>query len=108
MKNIILKVALEKISYSADVLYSYVANDEINFEVGQRVIVPFGKGNSRRRGIILGFEENSDCENLKEIFAIIDKVSLIKSDMIDLIKWMKNKYFCTYYDVVRLIFPAGS
>ncbi len=108
MRNIILKVALEKISYSADVLYSYVANDEINFEVGQRVIVPFGKGNSRRRGIILGFEENSECENLKEIFAIIDKVSLIKSDMIDLIKWMKNKYFCTYYDVVSLIFPAGS
>lgn len=108
MKNIVLKIALENVSYSADILYSYVVSDEINFEVGQRVIVPFGRGNSKRSGIILDLEENSECENLKEIFAIIDKVSLINSDMVELIKWMKNKYFCTYYDAVRLIFPAGS
>lgn len=108
MKNTILKIALENISYSADVLYSYAASGEINFEIGQRVIVPFGKGNSKRRGIILEIEENCECENLKEIFAVVDRKSLINKDMIELIKWAKNKYFCTYYDIVRLIFPAGS
>lgn len=106
-KNIILKVALEKISYSADVLYSYASSDDIDFEIGQRVIVPFGNGNSKRRGIILDIEENCEYKSLKEIFAIVDKKSLIDKDMIDLIKWIKNRYFCTYYDAVRLVFPAG-
>ncbi len=107
MKKIVLKIALENISYSADVLYSYTSSDEIGFEVGQRVIVPFGKGNSKKRGIILEIDENSESEKLKEIFAIIDKKSLINEEMVELIKWMKHRYFCTYFDVVRLIFPVG-
>lgn len=107
MKKIVLKIALENISYSADVLYSYAANDEIGFEVGQRVIVPFGRSNSKRRGIILGIDESSEFGDLKEIFAIIDKKSLISQDLIELIKWMKNRYFCTYFDVAHLIFPNG-
>ena len=108
MKKIVLKIALENISYSADVLYSYTSDSKMDFEVGQRVIVPFGSGNSKRRGIILDIDESDEAENLKEIFAIIDKKSLINKDMIEIIKWMKDRYFCTYFDVVRLIFPSGS
>lgn len=107
MKKIILKVALENVSYSADVLYSYISSEEINFEIGQRVIVPFGKVNAKRRGIILEIDESSEYEKLKEIFAIIDKKSLISEEMVELIKFMKERYFCTYFDVVRLIFPIG-
>ena len=89
MKNTVLKIALENISYSADVLYSYCASDENDLELGQRVIVPFGRGNSKKRGIILGIDKNSASENLKEIFAVIDKKPLIDEETVELIKWMK-------------------
>ena len=105
--NKILRVALENISYSADLLYSYKPNGDFNFELGQRVIVPFGKCNAKRQGVILGIDDGSECDNLKEIFAIVDKESLIDGSMIGLIEYVKNKYFCTYFDVVRLILPPG-
>ncbi|MBR2735049.1 MAG: primosomal protein N', partial [Clostridia bacterium] len=107
MKNTVLKIALENISYSADVLYSYCTSDENDLELGQRVVVPFGIGNSKKRGIILGIDKNSESENLKEIFAVIDKKPLIDEETVELIKWMKDRYFCTYFDVVRLVFPSG-
>ena len=48
-------VAIEKATYAYDAIYTYLIPDALRDEisVGSRVIVPFGKGNKRRLGVVL-------------------------------------------------------
>ena len=104
----IVKVAVESLSYSCDKLYSYNVPCEIvdSIKVGKRIIIPFGK-NQRKCGLIIEMLESDDEENvnLKNICAVLDEVPQVSVEMICLIKEIKNRCFCTYFDVAKLIFP---
>lgn len=52
-------------------------------------------------------ESNSSEENLKEIYAVLDTVPPLSREMIQLIKWIKSRYFCTYYEAIKLVIPKG-
>ncbi len=102
------KIAVEKISYYADEMYSYSVPKEFEnaIDVGSRVIVPFGKGDSPRFGIVIELEFGSK-ENLKEIIAVLDESPLISFKEISIAKWMKKRYFCSYFDAIKLMLPPG-
>lgn len=106
--NLVVGVAVEKVSYPADILYKYQVPKEFEsyIIVGKRVIVPFGRGNSVRQGIILEVN-NTAKENLKPINMVLDIVSPISWEMIGIIKWVKEKYFCTYFEAAKLVIPSG-
>lgn len=109
--KLMVKVAIEKINYDADILYTYSVPE--NFEnlvcVGKRVLVPFGKGNSKRKGIIVEITgENLKIRNIKSIITVLDEAPFINKKMLQLALWMKNSYFCSLYDAIKLIVPAGS
>ena len=38
--------------------------------------------------------------NFKEIFDILDEHPIFKVEDLKLIKWMKNRYLCTYMDCI--------
>ena len=106
----VAKVAVEKATMSFDILFSYYVpeNLTVSISIGQRVIIPFGSGNSRRQGIILELhQQSSNAENLKSIYDITDKNPILNEEMVRLVLWMKNRYFCTYYDAVKLVLPTG-
>lgn len=104
----IVKVAVESLSYSCDKLYSYNVPCEIvdSIKVGKRIIIPFGK-NQKKCGLIIEMLESDDEENvnLKNICAVLDEVPQVSVEMIYLIKEIRNRYFCTYFDAAKLIFP---
>lgn len=104
----VAKIAVEKTTLNFDILFSYSIPDNLadKVKVGQRVIVPFGAGNSSRQGIILDFDED-DSQKLKPIARIIEKKPILNGEMVDLVIWMKERYFCTYFDAIRLVIPAG-
>ena len=106
--NLIVGVAVEKLSFAVDMLYEYNVPKEFEnyIEVGKRVIVPFGRGNAVRQGIILEVH-NVQKDNLKSISMILDAVSVVSKEMIQIIKWVKEKYFCTYVDAAKLVIPSG-
>lgn len=99
-------VAVCAAAYSFDRMFSYVAMQEI--AVGCRVIVPFGKGNAKRVGIVLSCskQEQTDLQ-LKSIVSVVDEHPILSGEMLDLVFWLKEMTFCTYYDAVRTILPAG-
>lgn len=103
MRKIAL-VAVE-IIYGADIPYSYIIPDNLvdKLEIGSCVFIPFGNGNRKRKGLVLDFRE-SDQEGLKEIISVTD-LGLDKKG-VELIKYIKNRYFCTYYDAFKLLQPA--
>ena len=106
----IAKVAVSKISYSADLLYSYLVPDYFsNLKVGQIVLVPFGSSRKNRLGIIYGLEEKEKSKvkanRLKVISEILYKDFFIKEEILELSKFMKSRYFCTFFDAVKTMVP---
>lgn len=99
-------VAVCAASYSFDRLFSYVARQEV--AVGCRVIVPFGKGNAKRVGIVLSCTRQMQTEQqLKSVLSVVDEQPILSKEMLDMVFWLKEMTFCTYYDAVRTILPAG-
>ena len=108
-EKFIVKVAVEHIVYSLDKLYDYIVPKEIcqNISVGCRVLVPFGVGNKKRQGIVLQTVFSSDTSKLKSVFALLDTTPFLSDEMLGLAKFIKNKYFCTIFDAVKLMIPTG-
>ena len=99
-------VAVCAASYTFDRLFSYVSTQEI--PVGCRVVVPFGKGNAKRVGIVLSSAEQPQTEQqLKPVLSVVDKQPILSPEMLEMVFWLKEMTFCTYYDAVRTILPAG-
>ncbi len=102
-------VAIEQTAYSFDRLYSYLVPEEIKDRnlIGSRVLVPFGRGNTKRQGIILDVTEEADTENLKFIESVIDKEPILSDEMVKMCLWMQEHLFCTYFDAVKVCLPSG-
>ena len=110
MSYLVAKVAVEKLDFANDILYSYAVpkNFEKLVSPGRRVVVPFGIYSSLRQGIIIDVEICEDCEiSLKQIHTVLDKVPCVSAEMMDVMKWMKEYYFCTYFEAAKLITPPG-
>ncbi len=108
MSEKILSVAISATTYGYDKLYSYKVPDLLSEKavVGARVLVPFGYGNRKRVGVILGISEGSAAK-LKPIISVIDEKPLLSGEMVDLIKWLKDFSLCTYFDAFKTIVPSG-
>lgn len=106
--DLIAKVAVENTVYSFDKEFSYKVPENLksSCKAGVRVLVPFGRGNRKRQGIILSFcSEESD--KLKSIISVLDDEPVLSEVMIKTAIFMKEHYFCTLYDAVKTMLPAG-
>lgn len=104
------KVIVKNNSIFTDNLFTYKIPDFLadNLQIGHRVLVPFGKGNKPIEAYVFVItDEAEDNINFKEIFDILDEHPIFKEEDINLIKWMKNRYLCTYMDCISLLHPKG-
>jgi len=105
-------VALQEAVRSYDKLYDYIVPERYCNCVrpGMRVIVPFGLSDSFRTAFIIKLHNESN-ENAvfkyKEIKDIVDEEPLLTDEMIKLVLWIKERYFCTYGDAIRIMLPSG-
>ncbi len=76
--------------------YSYYVKNEA--EIGQRVIVPFGKGNRLLEGIITEIKEKDQNQKLKEVIGYIDDTSLISLNQLKLCNYLKENTFSLFYN----------
>lgn len=82
-------VAVCAASYSFDRLFSYLSLQPI--APGCRVIVPFGKGNAKRVGIVLTCQEQEQTESqLKNVLSVVDQAPLLSREMLDLVFWLEG------------------
>ncbi len=104
------KVVLQCTAFGFDIEYTYKYPD-ILFGIlkpGMRVLVPFGKGNSKRIGLVMRvYEKEFPDEKIKPILSVIDKEPLINSELLELVCWLKDHTFCTYFEAFRTIIPSG-
>ena len=104
----VVGVAIENTTYSFDKIFDYSVPDELSeaAEKGRRVLVPFGSGNRKRQGMIM-YRRESDTDGLKSVLSVLDKAPVLTPEMLRLAEFMKRRYFCTYYDAIRTMLPAG-
>jgi primosomal protein N' (replication factor Y) (superfamily II helicase) len=95
-----------------DRIFTYEIPEELrdSINMGLRVKVPFGKGNSLLDGFVIRLYEDyfEDFTYIKKIKNICDEMVLLNSSDIELIEYMREKYLCTYIDAVKTIIPTGT
>ena len=106
MTSQVASVAVENAIYHFDRAFGYLVPRDTAVLPGCRVIVPFGRGNAKRQGIVLSVGE-AESEGLKSIAEVLDTEPVLSDEMLKLCAFIRNHCFCTYYDAVRAMLPAG-
>ncbi len=105
----VAKIAVSGVPFRLDRPYDYLVPDSLAERVrpGVRVEVPFGRANRATEGIVLALAPESDFEKLKNVTAALDAEPLLDAGMLSLAMWMHERFFCTVYEAVKAILPAG-
>lgn len=108
MTGPVAQIALDGAAFAFDRLYSYIIPPELQRKAaaGMRVTVPFGKGNLKKQGLIFAIQ-TAELKGLKPILSITDKTPVLNAEMLALCEYMRENYFCTYYEAVHAALPAG-
>lgn len=103
------KIAVSAATFAIDKPYTYRFPEELapRAQVGMRVLVPFSQGNRLNEGIILSMWEGMPVPKIKSVHALLDSESVLNEEGVRLALWMRERYFCTVYDAVRAMLPAG-
>ncbi len=102
----IAKIAVSAANFAIDKPYSYAIPQGMRLFPGQRVQIPFGRGDRSCEGVVLSLEEGGE-DGLKAVTCPLDAEPLLSENMLRLAAFMRNRYFCTYFDAVRSMLPAG-
>ena len=107
--RIIARVAVSAATYSIDKPYDYLVPEEMTggAVAGMRALVPFGAGNRKSEGVILSIAASSEHEKLKTLDSLIDETPLLSGESLRLAIWMSDRFFCTVFDALHAMLPAG-
>ena len=105
----VAKIAVSAATYSIDRPYDYLVPEELvgSVSVGSRVTVPFGRGNRSCEGVVLALADATDLPSLKCIRSVLDRENVLNEAQVKLALFMRERFFCTVYDAVRAMLPAG-
>ncbi len=105
----VAKIAVSAATYSIDRPYDYLVPEDLvgSVSVGTRVSVPFGRGNRSCEGVVLALSDASDMPQLKSILGVLDRENVLGEAQVKLALFMRERFFCTVYDAIRAMLPAG-
>ncbi len=111
MPNVnIALVAVENTAYHFDKEYSYRIPDKLlpAAKAGCRVLVPFGTSSKKRQGLILGITtQPDDGRTLKALSAVTDDEPVLNGEGIRLVRFLRERTFCTLYEAAKAVLPTG-
>ena len=109
MPQLVAKIAVSAATYWIDRPYDYLVPEELGEKAvpGVRVLVPFSRGNRKSEGVILALADHSEYETLKPILSVLDEEPVLSQEQLKLALFMRERFFCTVYDAVKAMLPAG-
>ena len=102
----IAKIAVSAANFAIDKPYSYLVPEGMALQPGQRVQLPFGRGNTRCEGVVLSMEPGTG-EKLKAVERCLDESPVLTATQLRLAAFLRERYFCTFFDAIRAMLPAG-
>ena len=100
------KIAVSAANFAIDKPYSYVIPETMELQPGLRVMVPFGRSNRHTEGVVLSVEAGNEA-GLKAVASCLDAEPVLSMRMLQLAAFMRERYFCTLFDCLRVMLPAG-
>jgi primosomal protein N' (replication factor Y) len=103
-------VAHVVVSRPLDTVYQYLVPDDLRGLIapGQRVRVPFGRGDRLTTGYCTGITAGAPTiQRLKTLVELVDREPLLSGEMLELTKWMAQRYLCSWGQVLEAVIPAG-
>ncbi len=109
MPVLIAKIAVSAATFWIDRPYDYLVPKELEGMIhpGIRVLVPFSRSNRQAEGIVLAVSDGSKFANLKPVLSVLDERPVMTEEQIHLALFMRERFFCTVYEAVKAILPAG-
>ncbi|HIT35113.1 MAG TPA: primosomal protein N' [Candidatus Faecousia intestinavium] len=104
--GMIVQVAVSAATFAIDKPYSYRVPEGMPIQPGQRVQLPFGRGNRPTEGVVLTVSPGDDGK-LKEVTALLDPEPILTDRQLRLAAFLRERYFCTFYDAIRAMLPGG-
>ena len=104
-----IKAAVSDVTFWVDRPYEYSVPTEYagRIAAGMRVTVPFSRGNRKAEAVVLSVSERCEYDEPKSVLAVLDDEPVLSADQIRLALWMRERFFCTVYEAVKAILPAG-
>ena len=68
---------------------------------GCRVMVPFGRGNRKRQGVIFALSESADFAGVKPVSVLLDETPVLSDEMLLMAKWLRDNYYCKRRQIFR-------
>ncbi|PJJ28020.1 replication restart helicase PriA [Lacrimispora celerecrescens] len=104
--RIIIDISHEKVDRTFDYRIPAGLLDEV--AVGSLVLIPFGKGNSMRKGYVVGIAAHADYDpdKIKEIAGIVTDGVSAESLLISLAWWLKERYGSTMNQALKTVLPV--
>ena len=101
----VASVIVDISSSEVDKIFEYSIPSCLDVKLGDRVSVPFGHG--RVEGFCIAIKEVADTsKELKEIISVLDTYSAITPEMLELMDYMRGKYYVRRVDCLRLFIPS--
>ena len=92
-------------AYSADILYHYRIPPDMSCQAGDRVTVPFGRGNRKKTGYVFEITDQKPDFKIKDILEVFPDV--LNPEQRQLVLWLRENTFCTYYDAIKAVIPSA-
>ena len=104
--RIIIDISHEKVDRTFDYRIPAELLEEV--AVGSLVLIPFGKGNSMRKGYVVGIAGHADYnpDKIKEIAGIVTDGVSAESLLISLAWWLKEQYGSTMNQALKTVLPV--
>ena len=101
------EIILNKTSKELNKVFDYIVPSwmESELKLGDRVLVPFGRGTKLVDGIVTKIKSVSQFAN-REIAEI--KSSFLTKENVEFAKLMARRYFCNDFDCIKLMLPPGT
>jgi len=106
----VIRVAFES---AVDREFDYLVSDELwPIDVGQRVEVPFGRGNKQIVGFCVGVGSKVEAGEkrkfkLKRVSKVVDKEALFDLELLELARWISGYYVCPLGQVLTAMVPGA-
>lgn len=101
-------VVIDNKSNQTDTFYTYGCKEN-DICVGQKVMVPFARGNKLKAAYVFDVKDSLDRDEKGLKFVdYVDPEVCLTPEMINTILWLKRRVACKYIDAVRLFTPTGT
>ena len=113
MSLLLAQAAVNDANIHFDKLYSYRIPAELAGRVfpGSMVLVPFGRGSKARMAVVLAVEEVDESDapkGLKTLYDAAPEDARLTPDLLELVRFLKERTFCTWFEAVKAVIPYGA